>query len=139
MRAPLVAAIAVAALPVFVSAQAVAVAGRIADRPDSATREARPAPRLSDGHPDLGNGKGSWNPRVLANLSGEGDPRRSPVEKIIDVPFQPWARGVFEVRQQNLQLHDPESKCLPPGIPRMKYSKRSGEGAVGMSSHESTG
>ena len=55
----------------------------------------------------------------MANLAGVGDPSRSPVERTVDVPFQPWARAVYEERQANLQQHDPESKCLPPGIPRM--------------------
>src|SRR5438552_16414469 len=89
----------------------VAIAGRVADTPVSPDAPTKPAPRLADGHPDLGNGKGSWNPRVIANLAGVGDRNRSPVEKIIDVPFQPWARGVYEDRQANLQKHDPESKC----------------------------
>jgi hypothetical protein len=98
-------------------AQTVAVAGRVPE--PSAAEPARPAPRLPDGHPDLGNGKGSWNPRVIANIAGVGDPNRSPVEHVVDVPFQPWARAVYEERQANLQKHDPESRCLPPGIPRM--------------------
>src|SRR5580765_8928223 len=98
-------------------AQTVAVAGRVPERPS--TESARPAPRLADGRPDLGNGKGSWNPRVIANIAGVGDPCRSPVEKIVDVPFQAWAKAVYEQRQANLQQHDPESRCLPPGIPRL--------------------
>ena len=112
-------AVFVLALPLHASAQAVAIAGRIGDRPESVATSPGPTPRLPDGHPDLGNGKGSWNPRVIANLAGVGDPSRSPVEHIVDVPFQPWAKGVYEERQRNLQQHDPESKCLPPGIPRM--------------------
>jgi len=99
------------------AAQTVAVAGRVPEA--SVTAPARPAPRLPDGHPDLGNGRGSWNPRVIANIAGVGDPNRSPVEHIVDVPFQPWAKAVYEERQANLQKHDPESRCLPPGIPRM--------------------
>ncbi|MEI9814488.1 MAG: hypothetical protein WDO18_18405 [Acidobacteriota bacterium] len=31
--------------------------------------KAGPTPRLADGHPDLGNGKGAWNPRTVVNLS----------------------------------------------------------------------
>ena len=53
------------------------------------------------------------------HLAGVGDPSRSPVEKIVDVPFQPWAKAVYEERQANLQKYDPESRCQPPGIPRM--------------------
>jgi hypothetical protein len=95
----------------------VPIAGRLPERRGSGP--VRPAPRLPDGRPDLGNSKGAWNPRVIANIAGVGDRNRSPVERIVDVPFQPWAKAVYEERQANLQKHDPESKCLPPGIPRM--------------------
>jgi hypothetical protein len=113
----LLGAILVQALTAPGYAQTVAVAGRVPER--SAAEPARPAPRLADGRPDLGNGKGSWNPRVIANIAGVGDPNRSPVEHVVEVPFQPWAKAVYEERQANLQKHDPESRCLPPGIPRM--------------------
>src|SRR4051794_16784752 len=76
-------------------AQDVPVAGRI---PDVGVRgEPRPAPRLPDGHPDLGNGKGAWNPRVIANLSGagRGGSQRSPVEQRVDIPMQPWALDLY--------------------------------------------
>ena len=116
MRA-LLGAILVSTLTAPGFAQTVAVAGRVPER--SAAEPARPAPRLPDGRPDLGNGKGSWNPRVIANLAGVRRPDRSPVEHIVDVPFQPWAKAVYEERQANLQKHDPESRCLPPGIPRL--------------------
>jgi hypothetical protein len=113
----LLGAIVIQALTAPGYAQTVAVAGRVPER--SAADVVRPTPRLADGRPDLGNGKGSWNPRVIANIAGVGDPNRSPVERIVDVPFQPWARAVYEQRQASLQQHDPESRCLPPGIPRL--------------------
>jgi hypothetical protein len=99
-------------------ATAQAIAGRI---PDPSKGPARPTPRLPDGRPDLGNGKGSWNPRIIENIAGVGPgaPRRTPVEKVIDVPFQPWAKKVYEERIANIQLEDPEARCLPPGIPRL--------------------
>jgi len=31
-----------------------------------------PAPRLPDGHVDLGNGKGAWYPVVIKDISGNG-------------------------------------------------------------------
>jgi hypothetical protein len=117
MKALVAGATLVAAVSGQVFAQSAPVAGRLPERSQSAA--ASPAPRLPDGHPDLGNGKGVWNPRVIANLAGVGDPIRSPVERIVDVSFQPWAKAVYEERQANLQQHDPESKCLPPGIPRL--------------------
>src|SRR5690242_2584910 len=78
--------------------QAAIIAGRL---PDETVSKSRPAPRLPDGHPDLGNGKGSWNPRIIANLAGNGrgGRARSPVDKVIDVPFQPWAKAVYDQRQ----------------------------------------
>jgi hypothetical protein len=94
------------------------VAGRL---PDPTVEHPRPAPRLADGHPDLGNDKGAWNPRIIVNLSGEGTggPDRSPVERKVDVPFQPWAKTLYEKRMGDLQKDDPEARCLPPGVPRM--------------------
>ena len=94
------------------------VAGRL---PDAKGVQARPAPRLPDGHPDLGNAKGSWNPRIIENIAGvgPGGARRSPVDFKVDVPFQPWAQKLYEQRIASLQLEDPEARCLPPGIPRM--------------------
>jgi hypothetical protein len=81
------------------SGQGAPVAGRIPDLPASVSGPVRPTPRLPDGRPDLGNAKGAWNPRVIANLAGVGDPNRSPVERKVDVPFQPWAKAVYEERQ----------------------------------------
>jgi hypothetical protein len=119
VRASLAGAILLTALSSSAYGQIAAVAGRIPEPSESAAGPIRPTPRLPDGHPDLGNGKGSWNPRVVANLAGVGDPSRSPVERTVEVPFHPWAKGVYEDRQANLQKNDPESRCLPPGLPRM--------------------
>jgi len=103
---------------VCLSAQPV-VGGRLPDLPPDV--KARATPRLADGHPDLGNGKGVWNPRTIVDLSGvgPGGRARSPVEKIVEVPFQPWAKTLYEQRMASLSKDDPEGKCLPPGVPRM--------------------
>jgi hypothetical protein len=97
------------------------IAGRIPEVPKG---DVKPAPRLSDGHPDLGNSKGSWNPRIIANLAGAGaqGDNRSPVDKKVDVPFQPWAKAFYEKNVANLSKDDPEARCLPPGIPRMNQT-----------------
>src|SRR5262245_21656178 len=106
------------ATPALAVAQA-PIAGRIPDIPPGT--KAGPTPRLPDGRPDLGNGKGAWNPRVIANLAGTGRSTRdrSPIEKIVEVPFEPWAKTVYEERNASLSFDDPEGKCLPPGIPRL--------------------
>src|SRR6188768_3992828 len=91
--------------------------------PDAAKgTKAGPVPRMPDGKPDLGNGRGAWNPRTVVNLSGSGrqGPARSPVEKQIEIPFLAWSKEFFDKAQDNLGVDDPEARCLPPGIPRMQ-------------------
>ncbi|MBV8841481.1 MAG: hypothetical protein JO307_01610 [Bryobacterales bacterium] len=88
----------------------------------------KPTPRLADGRPDLGNAGGSWFPRIVDDISGNGGGEKDEktrarqktwVDKRVDVPFQPWAKELYEKRDANLSKEDPEGKCLPPGIPRM--------------------
>jgi hypothetical protein len=98
----------------------------------------RPTPRLPDGHPDLGNGKGSWSPVIIDDIAGTGggDPgnidtqianRKAGyglggprlVDKEVDVGFLPWAKKVYDERERTLSKDDPEARCLPPGNPRM--------------------
>ncbi|MBV9505988.1 MAG: hypothetical protein JO323_13385 [Acidobacteriia bacterium] len=94
----------------------------------AAKAAANQVPRLSDGRPDLGNGKGVWNPRIVDDISGNGGgekdeqtrvTQRKLVDQRIDVPFLPWAKQVYEQREATLSKEDPEGYCLPPGIPRM--------------------
>lgn len=87
-----------------------------------------PAPRLSDGHPDLGNAAGSWFGPTLGDMSGHGQgtsalvpglpPGEAMPEGVVEVPFLPWAKKVFEERQATIAKDDPEVLCVPPGIPR---------------------
>jgi len=97
------------------------IGGRARDVPASEVAKAGPAPRWTDGHPDLGNGKGVWNPRTITNLSGTSPQGagRALTEKKIEVPMQPWAKALYDARIATAQKEDPESRCLPPGIPRM--------------------
>lgn len=85
-------------------------------------------PRLADGHPDLGNGKGSWQPQIIDDISGNGGGKKDAntrarqmkmVDERIDVPFLPWSRQFFHQRDVTLSKDDPEGYCLPPGIPRL--------------------
>jgi hypothetical protein len=91
-------------------------------------RAASPVSRLADGHPDLGNGKGSWLPQIIDDISGNGGGEKDEktrarqvkmVDERIDVPFLPWAKQFFEERDKTLSKDDPEGYCLPPGIPRL--------------------
>jgi hypothetical protein len=89
---------------------------------------AGPVPRLADGHPDLGNGKGSWLPQIIDDISGSGGGEKDEktrarqmkmADERIDVPFLPWSRQFFQQRDATLSKDDPEGYCLPPGIPRL--------------------
>jgi hypothetical protein len=71
-----------------------------------------PAPRLPDGRVSLGSTPGSigyWEirPGGLRN-SFPGD---------ADVPFQPWARAVYEYRQSAFGINSPLVACKPAGGP----------------------
>ena len=87
-----------------------------------------PAPRMPDGHVDLGNGKGSWNAYVIKDITGHGwgdqaienVGNRGPqlVEKVVEPDMLPWAQKFVLDVDANMSKDDPESKCLPPGLPR---------------------
>src|SRR5215813_8805338 len=66
-----------------------------------------PLPRAADGKPDL---SGIWmatRPRFnVAQSLKAGD----------SVPFQPWAKAVFDERQANNSKDDPSARCLPTGL-----------------------
>ena len=74
-----------------------------------------PAPRLPSGRVDL---QGVWGiderPSHLHNLALDMDPD--------DVPFQLWARELFEERVTGAHFgRDPDSNCLPQGVPRVAF------------------
>ena len=73
---------------------------------------AAPAPRLPDKSPDL---SGIWEPsdnRYVGNIAAGIGPD--------SVPFQPWARAVFDSRKDGSQARDdPPASCLPQGVPRL--------------------
>ncbi len=87
-----------------------------------------PAPRLKDGHIDLGNEAGSWWAPNIGDMAGAdkgtggqiaGAGGGAKPEKTVEVAFLPWARKAFDERQANLAKDDPEAWCLPPGSPRV--------------------
>ena len=79
------------------------------------------APRLPDGHPDLGNDKGSWDPPGVGDMAGThgGFAGTAQPDKVQDVPFLPWSKAAYDLHNSIATKDDPEGFCLPPGIPRM--------------------
>ena len=78
--------------------------------PDGAFDATAPAPRMPDGTPDL---SGIWNPprgyirEIAPDLNGE-------------VPFQPWAKALYEERAAGLHWKiEPDANCLPQGVPKI--------------------
>src|SRR6267143_5940289 len=69
-----------------------------------------PAPRLPDGKPDL---SGVWNPPngYLRDLAKD---LKEPV------PFQPWAKTLYDERAAGVHWKDePDANCLPQGVPKV--------------------
>jgi len=94
-----------------------------------AAASAKPVPRMPDGHPDLGNGRGSWDVKKVDDMSGNGAGERPGEEAKqrqlkfldhhVDVPFLPAAKAIYDQREATVSKDDPEGFCLPPGVPRL--------------------
>jgi hypothetical protein len=95
------AALLVAVLTVPCPAQAQGAGGAPA-----AAAAPEPAPRWPDGRVNLGSTrehKGYWE--VRPGLGG--------VPRAADVPFQPWARALYQLRTSTPDLHPPLVSCKP--------------------------
>ncbi len=87
---------------------------KIPHTPDGKLNLSAPAPRLADGKPDL---SGIWAP----DNQYDGKPANFAADlKVEDVPFQPWAKALFDERKSGTHgREDPSARCLPQGVPRV--------------------
>jgi hypothetical protein len=79
--------------------------------PDGKPDLSAPAPRLPDGRVDL---SGIWEPTgsFVANIAANLKPGA--------VPFQPWAKALYEDRMTGKHWkEDPPANCLPQSVPRI--------------------
>ncbi len=93
---------------------------------------ARPTPRLPDGRVNLGpepGQKGVWEGNAGSTLAtnirrGIDNPLMNlPTNlKISEVPFQPWARALYDYRQATTTKDDPHTRCKPSGGPRLFHT-----------------
>jgi hypothetical protein len=79
--------------------------------PDGKPNLSAVAPRLQNGVPDLSGIWQSVDGRYVADIAADLKPE--------NVPFQPWAKAIFEERRTGLHYReDPPANCLPAGVPR---------------------
>jgi len=80
--------------------------------PASKVNLSAPAPKMPDGHPDL---SGIWEPsanKYLRDIAADLKPG--------EVPFQPWAKALFDERATGSHSkEDPDANCLPQGVPKI--------------------
>ncbi|HTR38159.1 MAG TPA: hypothetical protein VMH80_19755 [Bryobacteraceae bacterium] len=81
--------------------------------PDGKANLFAPAPRATDGKPDL---SGVWEsaPEYFYNLANNLKPG--------DVVMLPWAKALQAEREGKEHQDDPLSQCMPPGVPRIEMS-----------------
>ena len=113
---------------------ALATIGGSALSQETGANAPRPAPRWPDGHISLTGPPGeigNWDGRPgstlagkMANSDGTGlDRFNLPTNLSIDeVPFQPWARKLYDERQATYTKDDPHTRCKPSGGPRMFHT-----------------
>jgi len=78
--------------------------------PDGHPNLSAPAPRLADGKPDF---SGVWNP-PLGYLRDLQKDVKEPI------PFQPWAKALYDERAAGKHWQDePDANCLPQGVPKV--------------------
>ena len=86
-----------------------------AQAPARPAAPSKPTPRLADGKPNLGlapGARGFWDRGDGPLVQGAN------YGKLDEIPFQPWARGLYTYRNETLAKDDPYPKCVPHGGPR---------------------
>jgi hypothetical protein len=81
----------------------------------AAAQSVSETPRLANGRPNLGpleDGRGFWDRGSGPMVGGANWPPPD------SVPFRPWARALYDYRQETLARDDPHARCAPPGGPR---------------------
>jgi hypothetical protein len=68
-----------------------------------------PAPRTADGKPDL---SGMWLPNNKFNTDLAADFKG-------EVPMTAWGKALYDERRANQSRDDPDTFCLPDGVPRI--------------------
>jgi hypothetical protein len=106
--------------------------GRLETRRGRNRGPARPTPHWPDGRVNLGplpGEKGVWEGNAGSTLAtnikgGIDNPLMNlPTNlKISEVPFQPWARALYDYRQSTLTKDDPHVRCHPSGGPRLYHT-----------------
>ncbi|HXH24900.1 MAG TPA: hypothetical protein VNI78_06600 [Vicinamibacterales bacterium] len=90
----------------------------------AAAGPSKPVPRHPDGRVNLGpppGEKGFWGGggSIVATAGRGGRGGAASKNLTIDqIPFQPWARALYEVRLKVGDKDDPHARCMPPGGPR---------------------
>ena len=81
-----------------------------------------PVPRLPDGTPNLSWAdpayKGVWRTTQHRDFANELIERKEE-----GLPFQPWAKALYEYRLQTQQKDDPEGFCLPTSGPSLTSNR----------------
>ena len=90
----------------------------------AAARPMPPVPRVSDGTPNLGwvdpAQKGIWRTGQHRDIAAEIIERKEE-----GIPFQPWAKALYEYRIKTEQKDDPEGFCLPTSGPSATSNRTS--------------
>jgi hypothetical protein len=83
---------------------------------------AKPAPRWPDGRVNLGTApgeKGHWIRTRRELVVDANTPNPLPTDRWVkDIPFQPWAKALFEYRRTKDDRDSPHARCKPDAGPR---------------------